>query len=45
MDMALTLISIASFFGLVLAWIALPATTSTEREAAPSTVSSPQTAH
>jgi hypothetical protein len=43
MELALTLISIASFFALVLAWIVLPATdTSTAPAVQPLT--SPQTA-
>jgi hypothetical protein len=43
MEMALTLISIASFFALVLAWIVLPATDPTHAEAA-QPLTSPQTA-
>jgi hypothetical protein len=48
MDLVLTLVSIASFFALVLAWTVLPATTTsavTSRDAAPRTASSTQAAH
>jgi hypothetical protein len=43
MEMALTLVSIASFFALVLAWIVMPATEA-PRAAAVKPVTSPQTA-
>jgi hypothetical protein len=43
MDLALTLIAIASFFALVLAWIVLPATDETHAEAT-QPLPSPQTA-
>lgn len=43
MEMALTLISIASFFALVLAWVVLPATDAKHAEAA-QPLTSPQTA-
>jgi len=43
MDLALTLISIASFFALVLAWIVLPATDAAEKPAV-QPLTSPQTA-
>jgi hypothetical protein len=43
MEMALTLISIASFFALVLAWIVLPATDVTHAEVV-QPLTSPQTA-
>jgi hypothetical protein len=45
MDLALTLIAIASFFALVLAWIVLPATGEVHAEAAAAKpLTSPQTA-
>jgi hypothetical protein len=43
MDLALTLIAIASFFALVLAWIVLPAADESHTEA-PQPLTSPQTA-
>jgi hypothetical protein len=43
MEMALTLVSIASFFALVLAWIVMPATEATSA-AAVKPVATPQTA-
>jgi hypothetical protein len=45
MDMALTLVSIASFFAMILAWIVVPTTAAkAEPETAPR-VTSPQAVH
>jgi hypothetical protein len=45
MDMALTLVSIASFFAMVLAWIVVPGTAVQQPETAQPRVASPQVAH
>jgi hypothetical protein len=46
MDMALTLVSIASFFAMILAWIVVPtATPERETVTAPHVAASPQVAH
>jgi hypothetical protein len=46
MDMALTLVAVASFFAMVLAWIVVPTSaTVAEREAAAQPIASPQAAH
>ena len=44
MDLALTLIALASFFALVLAWVVLPASEKTERSEAVQPLTSPQIA-
>jgi hypothetical protein len=46
MEMALTLVSIASFFALVLAWTVLPATSAPTAEVSPAPgIPSPQAVH
>jgi hypothetical protein len=45
MDMALTLVSIASFFAMVLAWIVVPTSAAEQPEIAQPRVTAPQVAH
>ena len=45
MELALTLVSIASFFALILAWTVLPASKATSTSSAPVPAGSPQVAH
>lgn len=45
MDLVLTLVSIASFFALVVAWTVLPASGLIEREAAQASLPGTQAAH
>jgi hypothetical protein len=45
MDMALTLVSIASFFAMILAWIVVPASTASQSQPETPVVTSPQAAH
>ena len=44
MDMAITLVSIASFFGMILAWIVVPSQAVSATEPAAPLVTSPQVA-
>ncbi len=45
MDMALTLVSLASFIAMILAWIMVPTSTVRETEPATQTLASPQPVH
>ena len=45
MDMALTLVAIASFFAMILAWIVVPTSAAHESQPETPVVTSPQAAH